>query len=136
MTSAGATLADRIMSAEEVAEHLRVPVKDVKKAWREGRLLGSRFSGGYRFRLSAVEKFLGEEEQRWRERNIAVHGSTKNPDEPPSTSTGTTKPMDGSGDEALALEIASELTKPSGSSSSNVRELKSRRPANLPTATR
>jgi excisionase family DNA binding protein len=122
---------DRILDEKEVADHLHISPADVKRAWREGRLRGARFGSKYRFRLCSVETFLQAEEARWQEQNSAALGSTGSPGSSPGTSIGTTQTPDGSGDEALALKIASELKNRSASSSSKERAPKNRPQASL-----
>lgn len=119
---------DGIMSEHDVAEHVGIPPRDVKRAWREGRLRGARFGGRYRFRYGAVRAWLLGEEDRWEEKGRMARGSEKSVGSTPGTSIGTTPPSDASDDLALALQIADELKRPSGSSSSNGHARKS--PAN------
>ena len=114
---------DDVVTDVELADRLACPVKDIKRAWREGRLRGTKLSTGLRFREPAIKAWLEAEEARWHASNTGSRGSDASGEDQAGTSTTTMPRLSESEELALTRTIANELKRPSATSSSAVLEL-------------
>ena len=57
-------MADRVMTAEEVAELLRVHYRTVHRMAGRGELPGFKVAGGWRFERRDVEEWIGQQKSR------------------------------------------------------------------------
>jgi excisionase family DNA binding protein len=110
---------DEVVTDQQLAERLGCPVRDIKRAWRQGRLRGTKLSTGLRFREQAIRAWLEAEEERCHASNIEALGWEESRAAQAITSIGTRE--DASEDAALALRIADKLKRPSAPSSSSAR---------------
>src|SRR5438105_4671707 len=99
----------RLLTADEVAERCRCSPRDVKTAWKAGRLSGVKFSTGLAFRAEAVTAWIEGEERRCRGSVAATSGSGKSEGATSGTSTGMTPTPSASAVKELALESALSL---------------------------
>jgi excisionase family DNA binding protein len=120
---------DEVVTDQQLAERLGCPVRDIKRAWRQGRLRGTKLSTGLRFREQAIRAWLEAEEERCHASNMDSLGLGASAGGQAGTSITTRSVTSESADVALALTIANELKKPLASSSGSVRALQS--PARL-----
>lgn len=105
-----------VLTVEQVAAKLQIEPRAVIRLRNQRRLAFVKIGSQLRFRIEDIEDYLRRSLNPCREQHERL-GSERNRTSMSGTSTGTTRELDGTEEEALARQIAAKLRKRSASSS-------------------